>query len=126
MTHETRRRILMEIGQEIKSLGYDVYIIADRDAAFGYIVNEKNEIGYFEVDYYGMCTFHTLHKANREYGSGFKVLENMPEKLTRKYVDRVFCIDNGEFPYAYRYIKKWNADEYFADLAKYDMAVEKI
>ena len=105
-----RERFLM-FANQIKDLGYKVYIKKSEESAYGYIVNEKDEIGYFQLDEWG-CDLHfgTMHKPCRWFGKGFGICET--NKVTKDKIDKVFIKYPAWARGMLSAIKKWTATEF--------------
>ena len=108
---ERRKDILARVADEIKALGYDVYITTHPNYVFGYIVNGKNRISYFEVTDLFEVWFGSLHVPSRAHGSCFRV-GTKEDALTKEFIDNTFLANTKEFPYAKVVSEK--ADEYLA------------
>ena len=92
-TNEKKERFL-GYANEIKNLGYKVYIVQSDYYNYGWIVNDKDEIGYFQLSEWGFgVTFSTCHKPMKEYGTGFRLDDNFDyhTEFSRELVDRVFA-----------------------------------
>ena len=124
--------------KKIKELGYRVFVNADSMWRYGYVVNDKDEIGYFQQGDYGFgIVFSTKHYGTRKFGSGFS-LDNWDEahsEFTREIVDRCFvrvpshCYQNGwcrtkEERDDLENVKKYKASEYLATCCNKDSLVE--
>ena len=100
----TKKEQFLEYAKEIKSLGYRVFVIKRNDSNYGWVVNDKDEIGHFQLGDYGYgVTFSTMHYGTRSMGTGFG-LDNWDEAhttFTRRLVDRCFvrvphfCYETG-------------------------------
>ena len=92
-TNEKKERFL-GYANEIKNLGYKVYIAQSDYYNYGWIVNEKDEIGYFQLGDWGFgVSFSTIHKPMNEFGTGFRVGDDDSyyTEMSRELVDRVFA-----------------------------------
>ena len=107
---QKRERFLM-FANQIKDLGYKVYIKKREDSTYGYIVNEKDEIGYFQLDEWG-CDIHygTIHKPCREFGTGFGIKET--SEVSREIIDKTFIKYPVWAKGMLSAIKKWTATEF--------------
>jgi hypothetical protein len=113
MDTKSRKEILVKVAEDIRRLGYDVYITTHENYAYAYVLNGIGNIAYFEISGFGYPRFSTLHVPSREYGSGFLVSDGMPEGgLTRGFVDSMFLANTKEFPYAN--VVPENADNYLS------------
>ena len=92
-----KRETFLHYAEEIKNLGYKVYV---NDVSkgysfgnYGYIINEKGEVGYFQLGDFGYgVSFSTKHKPCGHFGTGFGLdsWDNLPREITKEVVDRVF------------------------------------
>lgn len=94
---ETKRERFLQYAGQIKSLGYKVYVNdVDNSSSFGnygYIVNDRDEVGYFQLGDYGYgVSFSTKHKPCSHFGTGFGLdnWDELPTEITKEVVDRVF------------------------------------
>lgn len=127
---ETKHERFLAYAQEIKELGYKVYICKDGYWNYGYIVNEKDEIGYFQLGDFGYgVRFSTKHKNCRQFGGGFcldKWDSPRVSPLTKEIVDRVFihhplwAVGNANL------IKKWTATEFFSGSSVYGCSIDRL
>lgn len=88
-----KREIFINYAKQIKALGYRVYIQQDTMYNYGYIVNDKDEVGYFQLGDYGYgIRFSTMHKPMKILGTGFSLddWDETHETFTNKIVDRCF------------------------------------
>ena len=122
------REDFLKYAKEIKDLGYKVYVNdVSNDYSFGnygYIVNDKDEIGYFQLGEFWGVQFSTKHKPNGEFGCGFGLdTWDKPQvsPLTREIVDRVFMHHPSWARPSNKIhtIKKWTATEFFNDKSVY-------
>ena len=114
----TRREKFLEYANEIKNLGYTVFVCQDETFNYGYVINDKDQIGYFQLGDYGYgVRFSTKHKPAKGIGSGFSIddWDECKTEMTREIVDRCFAVA----PDWYRNIfgedgpiVKWSAKEY--------------
>lgn len=119
----TKKETFLHYAKEIKNLGYRVFVYSgDYSFNFGYIVNDKNQIGYFQLGDFGYgVLFGTEHKPIANLGSGFSLdmWDEAHETFSRELVDRVFV----KYPHwATRFnekdlqkIEKYTADEFLKD-----------
>lgn len=120
-----RRDTFLEDAYKIRRLGYRVFVC--KDSTYGWVVNDKGEIGYFQQGDYGYgILFSTLHHGTRYMGTGFG-LDSWYEahtEFSRALVDRVFavvpphCYEEGwcktrEEREDLERVKKYTANEYF-------------
>lgn len=88
-----KRKHFLEYANEIKALGYKVYICKDDSYNYGYVINDKSQVGYFQLGDYGFgLRFSTKHKPCSN-GTGYCVDDwDKPQtgKITREIVDRCF------------------------------------
>lgn len=117
MVQSVRRKQFLQYVEQIKQLGYRVFIRKDEFTTFGWVVNEKEQIGYFQLDDWGtgLC-FSTVHKPCTKFGSGFGLDTSLESKttITKAIVDRVFVTYPG---WARRYkdiarVKKYTLGEF--------------
>ena len=88
-----KREKFLQYANEIKKLGYNVYINKERIWNFGYIVNDNDEIGSFQLGDYGYgVRFSTIHKPSSGYGMGFCLDEwdECKDTFTKEIIDRIF------------------------------------
>lgn len=96
MEAKEKREIFLGYAKEIKALGYRVFVTESKDprypALYGWVVNEKDEIGYFQYDVYEGVHFSTVHKAMHEYGTGFaaELGDTHYTTFSRELVDKCF------------------------------------
>ena len=115
---QIRLELFIKLANDIKELGYKVFIrYNDWGQHYGWIVNDKDEIGYFQFDDFRCgITFSTVHKPCYEFGSGFS-LDNWDEghrTFTREIVDRCFIHHPRWARGKLSQIRKYTATEYFA------------
>jgi len=122
------REKLLEYANQIKGLGYKVYISKDVYFQYGYIVNEKDEIGYFQLDDFGTgVVFSTKHKPANGIGCGFGLDDsfNGHREITKELVDRCFAIaPNWATRSERQKVVKWTATEYLSRKFEREMVVE--
>lgn len=88
-----KRKNFLAYAQEIRNLGYRVIINGDALWNYGYIINDKDEIGCFQLDDWGCgVRFSTMHYGTRTMGTGFGLDDsfNGHTKITKNIVDRCF------------------------------------
>lgn len=133
-----RRENFLAYAEKIKALGYRVFINNDRMWNYGYIVNDKDEIGNFQLGDYGYgISFSTMHYGTKHMGTGFSLDEwdKLHEEFTREIVDRCFvrvpahCYHAGwcrtkEELKDLENVKKYKASEYLANVFNKDKIVE--
>ena len=127
MKTNEKRKMFLGYANEIKNLGYKVFVSKPTkislDKNYGWIVNEKDEIGYFQYEPYCGVRFSTIHKPMNEYGSGFSCENdrwNYHTTFSKEIVDRCFARVPGwmfsrpswEKKHLDK-IRKWTATEYF-------------
>ena len=127
----TKREQFIKYANEVKALGYRVFVTKESNGyCYGYVVNEKDEIGYFQLGDYGYgLSFSTIHHGTKLMGRGFCLDEwdKLPCEFTREIVDRCFvrvpswCYQKGwyrtkEERKALDNIKKYKASEYLSSL----------
>lgn len=129
-----KRKKFEEYAQAIKDLGYKVFVRKyegdDYLNNYGWIVNDKDEIGYFQLDRFGFAvTFSTLHKPC-VFGRGFGLDDEFEgwKTFDREIVDRCF-IHHPDWlnPFDLRKvgeIHKWTATEYFAKYWNKESVIE--
>lgn len=134
----TKREQFLEYAKAIKALGYRVFINRDTTWNYGYIVNEKDEIGYFQLGDYGYgIRFSTMHHGTRTMGSGFGLddWDECKSEFTKEVVDRCFvrvpqhCYQSGwcrtqEELKDLERVKKYKASEYLSIVWNKDEIVE--
>lgn len=118
------REDFLQYAREIKDLGYKVYICTDPMYNYGYIVNDKDEVGYFQLGEFWGVSFSTKHKPNTEFGCGFGLDDwDKPQvsPLSRKIVDRVFIHHPSWARPSNKIhtIKKWSATEFLNNKSVY-------
>lgn len=113
-----KKELFLYYAKHIKDLGYKVFVTNREFSNYGWIVNEKDEVGYFQLGDFGYgVTFSTVHKPCYEFGSGFGLDDwDKPHKtFTKEIVDRCFA----HHPYWAKgklsQIRKYTATEYFAN-----------
>lgn len=113
-----KREIFIEYANEIKALGYTVYIGAYDEWNYGYIINDKDEIGYFQLGDYGMgVRFSTMHKPEREICSGFSLDDPLEYQtvITKEVIDRCFVFAPAWVTGHDRAkVRKWSAKEFIS------------
>lgn len=120
-----KRETFLQYAKEIKNLGYKVYITNDKMFCFGYIVNDKDQMGYFQLGYYGYgVRFSTEHKPLGGYGNGFMLdpWDDCKETFTKEIIDRIFVkyptwarsqeTDNYGRVFSRESIQKYSAKEF--------------
>lgn len=126
-----KKEEFLQYAKEIKNLGYKVFVCNDPLYNYGYIVNDNDEIGYFQLgDFWGV-TFSTKHKPNIFFGCGFGLDEwDKPQvsPLSREIVDRIFILAPSWAKPRKKLntIKKWTATEYFKDCTVYGGGNSKV
>lgn len=117
-----KRKKFEEYAQAIKDLGYKVFVRKydgdDYLNNYGWIVNDKDEIGYFQLDRFGIAiTFSTRHKPCYGIGCGFGLDDEFEgwKTFDKEVVDRCFMhhpdwAKRCDIPK----IHKWTATEFFA------------
>lgn len=93
MNTNAKKERFLGFANEIKNLGYKVYITNREFSTYGWIVNDKDEIGYFQMDDFGCgIRFSTVHKPMNEYGAGFSLDDTFEThtEFTKELVDRIF------------------------------------
>ena len=120
--------MFLKYAKEIKALGYKVYVNNSDFWYYGFIVNDKEEIGYFQLGDYGHgISFSTIHYGTKYMGRGFSLDEwdKLHEHFTREIVDRCFarvprhcyepgwCKSEEELKDLER-VKKYTATEYLS------------
>lgn len=118
-----KRQNFLRFANQIKELGYDVYIVEYNDNTdyhnYGWIVNDKDEIGHFYLDCFGEgVSFSTEHKPCHPFGKGFCIDDEWGgwKIFTKETIDRVF-IHHPEWAKNEPYhplseIRKWSAKEF--------------
>lgn len=135
---KNKRETFIEDAKKIKALGYRVFIDSDRMWNYGYVVNDKDEIGYFQQGDYGFgIRFGTIHYGAKYMGRGFN-LDDWDEckfEFTKDIVDRCFVrvpaycyragwCKNAEERKDLENVKKYKASEYLANTWNKDKIVE--
>lgn len=108
--------ILHDFVKLLKENGFAVYTSdPDEDYSCCYFV-KNNRIGYVQTDYFGGLSFSTVHKGNRETGTGFGLndMDNRVFEPTIEHAENAFIIapywaTNGQRNSVVKY-KSW--DEY--------------
>lgn len=133
-----KRETFLADAKKIKALGYRVYINSETMWNYGYVVNDNDEIGYFQQGDYGYgIRFSTKHYGTKHMGHGF-MLDDWDEahsEFTREMIDRcfvrvpAFCYHNGwcrteEELKDLDNVKKYKASEYLASDLNKDIIVE--
>ena len=95
MYAKEKKEKFLGYANEIKNLGYKVFVTTREMSNYGWIVNDKDEIGYFQLGDYGFgIKFSCIHHPMNEYGSGFSVHDDSNDydtEFSRESVDRVFA-----------------------------------
>ena len=122
---DAKKKNFEAFAKAIKELGYKVYITRREHSNYGWVVNEKDEIGYFQLDDFGCgITFSTIHKPMCVLGTGFGLDDhfNGHDVFTREIVDRCFAHHPewaNSLPYSDRKkfpeIRKYTATEFLAN-----------
>lgn len=114
MTNSEAKEQFLSYAKEIKEMGYRVFV-STRENSFhtfyGWIVNEKDEIGYFQYEPYRGIKLSTIHKPGR-FGTGFTVGNPDGQYVfSKKLIEMVF----SKCPswVCSLVIVKWTATEYF-------------
>lgn len=138
MAQISKRERFLEYAKEIKDLGYRVFVCDDEYWNYGYVINDKDEIGYFQLGDYGCgIRFGTKHYGTRTMGDGFCIDDYGDEKsvITKKIVDRCFvrvpahcyvpgwCRTKEEREDLER-VKKYKGSEYVKTCFNHDKLVE--
>ena len=94
MLNTEKRAIFLKFAQEIKALGYKVVVTSREDSTYGWIVNDKDEVGYFQYDAYCGIRFSTIHKPMTEFCSGFAANTDKEyyTEFTKEVVDTCFAV----------------------------------
>ena len=83
----------IDYAKQIKSLGYKVVVTNRPNSCYGWVINDKDQIGYFQLGDYGWgIRFSSIHKGTRDFGQGF-MLDDWDEaksEFTKEIVDRCF------------------------------------
>ena len=102
-----KRETFLQYAKQIKDLGYTVYINDDDDYNYGYIVNENNQICYFQLSsFFGLIDLSTVHMPSQSIGSGFSMYKGISP--TKELINECFCTGPA-----------W-ASPYFRDVKKYE------
>lgn len=111
-----------EIINRIRELGYRVYMRSPNDSYLYYTeaIGGRGRIAYLQDDGRGNVTLHTVHKPNRESGTGFRVAEWLADPLTRDELELGFDFQpswwRGPAPQKFKSIEDfraandWNAE----------------
>lgn len=133
-----KRERFLEYAKKIKELGYKVVICDSAYWNYGYVINDKDEIGYFQLDDWGcgVC-FSTMHYGTKTMGTGFGLDDtyNGHTKITKEVVDRcfvrvpAFCYSRGwcrtkEEREDLERVKKYKGSEYVKTCINHDKLVE--
>ena len=113
-----KRELFLDYAKQIKELGYKVFVTKRESSNYGWIVNEKDKVGYFQLGDFGYgIVFSTKHKPCYEFGSGFG-LDNWDEphtQFTKEIIDRVFIHHPIWARGHVSEIEKYSAKEFFAN-----------
>ena len=104
-----KRELFLQYAKQIKDLGYTVFVSSGSD---GYVVNDKNQIGYFSFGYYGI-NFTTVHKPCRQCGTGFRVTDDEVQNITKQIVDSVFSTAPYWGSQYIQFVKKYSSLDEF-------------
>ena len=63
--------LLIDFIAKLKENNFKVYTSSKEPVSYVHFENEKGQIGYCEAYYFGGLNFGTVHKPNRETGTGF-------------------------------------------------------
>lgn len=107
-----KRETFLQYAKQIKDLGYTVYISEDIDYNYGYIVNEKDQICYFQLSsFFGLINLSTVHVPAQSIGTGFSMHEGIVP--TKDLVNDCFCAGPAWASVYFRDVKKYkNWDHY--------------
>ena len=116
---QTKKELFDKLANDIKKLGYKVFVsYNDWGQHYGWVVNDKDEVGYFQFDDF-CCgiTFSTVHKPCHEFGTGFALDDwfNGHRTFTKELVDRCFVHHPSWARGNLSAIRKYTATEFFAD-----------
>lgn len=89
----TKKEKFLEDAKAIKALGYRVFVTKRDFSCYGWVVNEKDEIGHFQQGDYGYgIRFSTMHYGTKHMGTGFGLddWDECKSEFTKEIVDRCF------------------------------------
>lgn len=116
MDIKKKRELFLDYAMQIKELGYKVIVKSREDCCYGWIVNDKDEIGYFQLSSWGFgIQFSMIHVPCTGYGSGFSCEKDQFDyqtEMTREIVDRCFAF--APIWASGAKIKKWSAKKFLA------------
>lgn len=111
MTQEEAKKTFLSYAQAIKEMGFRVFV--SKRGNYGWIVNDKDQIGSFDYRPYEGIKLSTIHKPCLSCGTGFRVGEcTNPDVLTKEQIEQVF-IKAPFWGQHYVSISKRTATEYF-------------
>lgn len=96
MKAEEKKQRFLTFAEDIKNLGYKVLLSPaslDRFFYYGYVINDKDEVGSFSLDEWGGgIRFSTMHKPCKNFGCGFSLDDSFEgqTEMTKEIVDRCF------------------------------------
>lgn len=115
----TERELFLRYANEIKELGYKVFVCSNSNSSYGYIVDSSERIGYFQLNY-GSLSFTTVHKPCRMCGTGFRVAEDV-RVLTSDIINRCFinvpnwAINDSKYVIKYKNLEEFSIKHYSFD-----------
>lgn len=116
MTQEEAKKTFLSYAKTIKKMGFRVYVskrVNPFNDFYGWIVNDKDEIGIFEYRPYEGIHLGTMHKPARNRGTGFGVGNPYGQaNLSKELIEQVFLKCPG-WAKKCSGIIKWTATEYF-------------
>lgn len=85
-----------KLARKIKKLGYKVYVVQYDGFNYGYVVNDDDQIGYFQFDNFNHgIKFTTIHLPHPKFGTGFSVRKSYAfegyVEFTREIVNLSFA-----------------------------------
>lgn len=120
MSNKEKKELFLEYAKHIKGLGYRVIITNREYSYYGWIVNEKDQIGYFQLSSWGFgIQLSMIHKPCKNFASGFTCMKDhfdyyTEKELTKENIDRCFSLAPEWATGNLSEIRKWSAEEYLS------------
>ena len=108
-----KRELFLQYAKQIKELGYTVYISADENYNYGHIVNDEDQICYFQLsDFFDLLNLSTLHIPCKKCGSGFRMYEDIAVP-TKEIVNSCFFAGPNWARAYLKYVTKYKGWEHY-------------
>lgn len=108
--------VLKEFIKKLLKNDFKVYRNAGREKVTYVFIEKNNNIGYIQDDYYGCLNFSTVHKPNRNTGTGFRINKDGICKPTIKDAESTFVLQPSWAKSRHADIEKYKS---FDDYRKY-------